>query len=314
MRVLVTGGTGYLGRAIVSAAAARGHDVVVYARTASRSGLPGRLVDGDVRDGEALADAARGCEAICHTAALVAVWRPRVADFGDVNVGGLENVLRAATRQRIARIVYTSSFMALPPAGAAEPIAANPYQQTKTAADRVARRAIAGGAPLVVLYPGVVYGPGPLTAGNLVGRMVSDHLAGRLPGMVGADRVWSFAWIDEVAAGHVAAIERGAPGALYPLGGENAPQRRLWESVRALTGRTLPRAIPRWQAGLAAWAGEGLARVSGREPPLTRGALTVLDHDWPLDSGQAIADLGYRVVSLADGVARLIPLLDHAGT
>ena len=75
MKVLVTGGTGYLGRAVVQALAARGHDLVVFARTASRSGLPGAAVDGDVRDRAALERAAAGCDAISHSAALVSIWR-----------------------------------------------------------------------------------------------------------------------------------------------------------------------------------------------------------------------------------------------
>ena len=115
MRVLVTGGTGYLGRAIVGALAARGHDVVVFARTAAASGLPGVLVDGDVRDRAALERAAAGCDAISHSAALVNIWRRRREDFDDVNVGGLRNALDVADALRIPRVLYTSSFLALPP-------------------------------------------------------------------------------------------------------------------------------------------------------------------------------------------------------
>src|SRR5207248_11644522 len=97
MRVLITGGTGYLGRAIVRAIHARGHDVVLFARRASGSGLPGALVEGDVRDKGALERAAAGCDALCHAAALVSIWRRRRADFDDVNVGGLRNALDAAS-------------------------------------------------------------------------------------------------------------------------------------------------------------------------------------------------------------------------
>src|ERR1044072_1505204 len=113
MKVLVTGGTGYLGRAVVRALAAHGHDLVIFSRRATGSGLPGTPVDGDVRDGAALERAAAGCEAISHSAALVSIWRRRRGDFDDVNVGGLRHVLNAARTLRIRRIVYTSSFLAL---------------------------------------------------------------------------------------------------------------------------------------------------------------------------------------------------------
>ena len=125
MRILVTGGTGYLGQAIVRAYAAAGHEPVVFARTAATSGLPGTLVTGDVRDRAALERAAHGCEAISHSAGLVSIWRRRREDFDDVNVGGLRNVLAVAATLDISRVLYTSSFLALPPRGARPPREAN---------------------------------------------------------------------------------------------------------------------------------------------------------------------------------------------
>jgi farnesol dehydrogenase len=166
MKILVTGGTGYLGRAVVGALSSRGHDVVLFARTARGSGLPGHPIDGDVRDGEALHAAAAGCDAICHMTALVSIWRRRPRDFDDINVGGLRNVLAAAQTAGVRKVLYTSSFLALPPTGSTEPLRANDYQRTKVIADQVALSAERAGTPLIRLYPGVVYGPGELTEGN----------------------------------------------------------------------------------------------------------------------------------------------------
>src|SRR5262245_27080512 len=157
MRVLVTGGTGYLGQAIVLALAERGHAPVVFARHATAAGLPGAAIDGDVRDRAALAAAARGCDALCHDAALVSVWRRDPREFDAINVGGLEHALDVARSAGLSRIVYTSSFLARPPAGASEPLRANDYERTKVLADERARRARDAGAPIVILYPGVVY-------------------------------------------------------------------------------------------------------------------------------------------------------------
>jgi farnesol dehydrogenase len=302
MRVLVTGGTGYLGRAIVRALERRGHDVVVFARRASAAGLPGRAVDGDIRDARAVTTAAAGTEAICHAAALVSPWRPDPREFDDVNVGGLRTVIDACVRHGTGRLVYTSSFLALPPAGARKALEANDYQRTKAAALAVAREAAAGGVPIVSFFPGVIYGPGTSTEGNLVGRLVRDHLAGRLPGLIGADRVWSYAYVDDVAEAHAVSIERDTPGREYALGGENVPQIRLFELLRSATGSRLPRRIPYALADTIGWIEERRAALFNGAPVLTRGAVEIFRHDWPLDSQPAIRDLGYRVRRLEDGL------------
>jgi NAD+-dependent farnesol dehydrogenase len=309
VKVLVTGATGFLGRAIVRALAGRGHSLVLFARTASTSGLPGTLVDGDIRDGAALERAAAGCHAISHSAALVSIWRRRSADFDDVNVGGLKNVMAAAERARIDRVLYTSSFLALPPSDGTAPLEANDYQRTKVAADRLADRYVEEGRPLVRVYPGVIYGPGALTEGNLLGRLIGDHLSRKLPGLIGRTQRWSYAFVDDVAEGHASALERGAAGARYILGGENASQQRVFELVQEITGRTPPRSIPFAAAALLGAVEELRVRAFGGMPLVTRGTVDIFRHDWTLDSSAAKHELGYSITPLADGVRRTIDSL-----
>jgi farnesol dehydrogenase len=306
MRVLVTGGSGYLGAAIVRALHARGHQPVVYARRASSAALPGVPVDGDVRDSNALRRAATAVDAIVHCAALVSIWRPAPREFDEVNVGGLHNVLDVARAAGIGRILYTSSFLALPPAGHERPLEANDYQRTKVRALEVARAAASGGAPLITLFPGVVYGPGAETEGNLVGRLIADHLRKRLPGLIGAERQWSYAYVDDVAEAHVTAVERTAPRGEYVVGGVNAPQMRVFEILRELTGRRLPRRLPFAAAEAIGLVEDARARWLHRLPLVTRGAVEIFRHDWPLDSARSIAELNYRITPLEIGVSRMV--------
>ncbi len=310
MRVLLTGGTGYLGQRIAQALAARGHQLTVFARSAEQAGLPGRALNGDIRDRRALEQAAAGCEAIVHTAALVSIWqRGGGTIFDDVNVGGLRNVIDVAAANGIGRIVYTSSFLARPPADSPTPIDANDYARTKIAAERLADDAVQRGAPIIRLYPGVIYGPGARTEGNLLGRLIADHLRWRLPAIVGPEKIWSFAYVDDVAAGHSAAVECGALGGRYALGGDNAPQRRAFEIVQQLTGRRPPLRMPFSVAVGLGVIEQSRARLLGGTPLVTPGTVEILRHDWPLDSTDAVRDLGYTITPLAEGIRRTVASL-----
>ena len=152
------------------------------------------------------------------------------------------------------------------------------------------------------VYPGVVFGPGVRSEGNLVGQLLSDHLAGRLPGLVGPEHIWSYSYVTDVAAGYCAALERGRPGGRYMLGGENRTQYDLFETVRARTGLRVPRRIPFPVARALGAAEEWRVRLFGGQPLVTRGAVAILEHDWPLDSTGSVDELGYRVTPFDTGV------------
>lgn len=314
MRVLVTGGTGYLGQAIVRALVARGHSPVVFARRKKDVGWlfdekshPTSFLQGDVRDRDALVAAAHGCDAMVHSAALVSVWRPRAADFDDVNVGGLRHALEAVRTHGLQRLVYTSSFLALPPAGHHTPLTrGNDYQRTKTIAERVAAEAHAAGAPIVRMYPGVIYGPGVMSDGNLVGRQLAQHLLGKLPGVIGADRRWSYAWVDAVASAHVAALEHSAPAPGYQVGGPNETQMRPFEILRELRGTRLPQRLPAWAGHLAAMVDPARTALLGAPRQITHATVEIFRHDWTLDSSAAERDLAYRYPSLDEGVRQVV--------
>lgn len=324
MKVLLTGGAGFLGGAITRALLAAGHDVVLLVRGGRRPGLPeaAAIVDGDIRDAARFASAAEGCDAIIHTAAMVKIWSARRQDFDDINVGGLRNAI-AAARGRGIRLVYTSSFFAIGPSGpvpvdesAEHPgVFGNDYERTKAAASQVARAFAAEGGDIVILYPGVVYGPGELTDGNLVAKLIADQMNGRLPGIVGpGDRLWSYSFVDDVAAAHVAALERGGRGERYLLGGTNATLDEMFAVASKRAGRRLsPRRIP---FGLARAIGRAMwlwADVTGKMPDLTHEAVGLFEKEWAYRSDKAVRELGFRVRSLEEGIGATVDWLIAEG-
>jgi farnesol dehydrogenase len=325
MRVLLTGATGFLGRHVAGALHARGHELrFLVRRLAAASGLPrGEVAQGDVTDAAAFARAAEGCAAVVHAAALVRTWEPEPERFDAVNVGGLRNALAAADAAG-ARLVYTSSFMAVGPAGP-EPAdesrvhpgkgLRNDYERTKAEADRLAREAAAAGRDVVILYPGVIYGPGELTDGNIIVKMIRDHLRGRLPGMLGpGDRLWSYAFVDDVAAGHAAALERGLPGERYFLCGENATLDGLFARLSEVSGVAPPRVhVPFAAASAIGFLAFLWAELSGHAPQFTHREVAVFREHWAYSSAKAERELGYAPTPLREGLRRTVGWLRESG-
>ena len=324
MKVLVTGGAGFLGKNIVSALLQKGHDIVLLVRGGRRPGLPAfaEVVDGDVRDAAVFQRAASGCDAILHAAAMVKIWSPRIKDFEDINVGGIRNAIAAARTHNI-RLVYTSSFMAVGPTSETPADESqvhpggyrNDYERTKALADAVARSYAQEGGDIVLLYPGVVYGPGELTDGNIVAKMIADRMNGRLPGIVGpGDRYWSYAFVDDVAHGHVEALERGRKGERYLLAGDNATLTELFAAASRRAGRDLsPRKLP---YGLSRLVGRAMwlwADMTGKMPDLTHQAVGIFEHHWAYRSDKAIKDLAYRVRPLGEGIGATVDWLIAEG-
>jgi farnesol dehydrogenase len=315
VKVLLTGGTGFLGKNVARRLSAAGHSVRLLVRSGSNlAGLPegSETVQGDVTDAAAFRGAAAGCQAVLHMAALVKMWVPDADAFERVNVGGLEHAL-AASAAAGARLVYTSSFIAVGPTGE-RPVDEshihsgrtfrNDYERTKARADVVARKAAAAGSDIVLLYPGVVYGPGEMTEANLVVKMIRDHLSGRLPGIVGpGDRLWCYAYADDVAEAHVAALSRGRRGERYFLGGENATMNDFFAVLEGLTGVAAPkRHIPYAVASVLGFVLKTWADLTGAPPELTHEVVNVFREHWAYSSEKAVAELGYRGRPLREGL------------
>ncbi len=326
MKVLVTGAAGFVAGRVAHALARAGHTVTGLVRDPEKwTGRPDGAVAvrGDVTDGAGFRAAASGQDAVVHAAAMVQMWRKDRSEFDRINVGGLRNAVDAA-RGAGAKLVYTSSFIALGPTDGTAlnedsprmpGEAHNDYERTKWAADRVAREAAAAGEAIVRLYPGVVYGPGTLTPGNHLVVTLLQHARGKLPGRLGpGDRRMSFAFVDDVTSGFVAAVERAAPGSAYVLGGDNRTLTDLFAVFERETGIAPPRlTIPYWAGSLIGKMQRWRADLFGVEPELTDEVVEIYKHEWAYDSSRAVRELGYRVTPLEEGMAKTCAWLREAG-
>ena len=328
MKILLTGGTGFLGRRIAAELAPR-HELRLLVRPgSSRERFPAgvEFAAGDVTDRASLDQAMEGCDAVVHAAALVKILAPS-EQFDRINIGGLENVLAAAAASGVKKIVHVSSFMALGPtekgtggeldesADVGDRTWINDYERTKAAADRRARKAIADGVPLVVVYPGVIYGAGELTEGNIVVRHILDLIHRRLPALLGKpERRWNYVHVEDVARGVILALEKATPGTRYVLGGENVRQDHFYELVGRATGAKIPSMrMPDAVAKMSGAMMKGWAKLTGGTPKLTPDLVEVYRHDWAYRSGRAESELGYTWRPLEQGLAETVAWLKESG-
>jgi dihydroflavonol-4-reductase len=307
VRVLVTGGTGFVGSQLVAALVGRGEHVRVLRRANSGlltlEGLPVEHVIGDILDPDAVMRAMEGCEWVFHVAGLSSYWRAKREEIYRVNVEGTRIVMDACLRAGVQRVVHTSSVGAIgiPPDGTVgdenlafdRTSATFAYADSKHRAEEAVWRTVERGLAAVIVNPAVVIGAGDqyLIAGHLGIEVARGRLAAVPPGGV------CVVDVDAVVQGHMAAAERGRVGERYILGGENLSYREIVATVASMTGRPAPRrTLPRRALPLLGAIVDVANRVSPRPQPVSGEQLRLSARDVFFDSGKAVRELDYPLL------------------
>jgi dihydroflavonol-4-reductase len=316
--ILVTGASGFLGSAIAAALRARGHAVRVLARASSpRTNLnPTDVVcEGDLRDRASLAAALKGARYLFHAAADYRLWARDPEDIRHSNVEGTRLIMEEALSAGVERVVYTSSVATLKLTDGALSTEDNPladgegigvYKRSKVAAERLVEAMIQrDGLQAVIVNPSTPIGPRDLRP-TPTGRIIVEAASGRMPAFV--DTGLNLAHVDDVAAGHIAALERGRIGERYILGGDNVLLGDMLADIARLVGRRAPTLkLPRTMLYPIAYGAELLGRLRGVEPFITSDGLRMARHHMFFDDSKARRELGYAsrpyVEGLTDAIA-----------
>jgi dihydroflavonol-4-reductase len=314
-RVLVTGGTGFVGRAIVERLLAEGDRVRVLARSDASANALGALgaepVRGDVREPEALASAMRDCGLVYHAAGANAFCVRNASPMFEVNVRGSVNVVRAAARAGVRRVVYTSSAATLGERRGTVGNERSPhrgwflsdYERSKFEAERaVLAEAGGAGVEVVCVNPASVQGPGRASGST---RLLLDYLNGRLKAVV--ESTLSLIDIADCTTGHLLAASKGKPGERYVLSGATLTVREGLALLSRLAGAGRPvRTLPPFFAMTVATAFEAVARIRGRDPRICRELARTLTHGHAYDGSKAVRELGLRYTPIEETLRRTV--------
>lgn len=325
MKTLVTGGTGFVGSAVVRRLLGAGREVRVLVRRSSDTGnidgLDVERVTGDLTQPRSLERAARGCSELYHVAADYRLWVRDPATMHRTNVEGTRNVLLAAAEAGCERMVHTSSVATLglrddgAPSDEDTPSSfeamCGVYKQSKFLAEREALRlAEQPGLPIVVVNPSTPVGPRDLRP-TPTGRMVLDAMLGRMPAYV--DTGLNIVHVDDVADGHLLAMEHGRIGRRYILGGENLLLRDILSRLAEISGQPAPRMrLPHGLVLPLAHVSEWWARLTGSvEPRLTVTGIRLARKRMFFSSERARRELDYRPRPAEEGLRDAVEWFRH---
>lgn len=308
MQILITGASGFVGSAVLRRLVGGGHNVRALVRPTSDlrnlERLDAEPVVGDLASTESFAPALSGCEGLFHVAADYRLWVPEPSGMYDVNVNGTRQLMKAALKAGVRRIVYTSSVATLglkadgSPADEDTPVAFDDmighYKRSKFLAEAEVRRLVTEEhLPAVIVNPSTPVGPRDIKP-TPTGRMVLDAAAGRMPAYV--DTGLNIVHVDDVADGHLLAFEQGVVGRRYILGGENLALKDIFEEISTITGMPPPKVqLPHNLILPIAYLLEGWARFfGGGEPRVTVDGVRLAKKRMFFSSGRAEAELGYQ--------------------
>ena len=305
MRVMLTGATGFVGGNLLELLSRRGFQVRCLVRPGGEKFLPRdpsvEVVRGDLRAPDSVEACAAGCRAIFHVAADYRLWVPDPAEMFAINVEGTRNVIRAARKAHVDRVVHTSTVGALgiprdgSPGNEETPVAmkdlVGPYKRSKFLAEREALRAAEEGLDVVVVNPSTPVGPGDRKP-TPTGRIVVDFLNRRMPAYV--DTGLNLVHVGDVAEGHILALEHGRTGQKYILGNQDLTLGEIFHLLAQISSLKAPvLRLPRRPILGLAYLNEAWSRwLTHREPRIPLDGVRMAAKKMFFDASKAVRELG----------------------
>jgi dihydroflavonol-4-reductase len=319
MLAFVTGATGFVGSHVARVLAEQGADLRLLVRTGSDTrnidGLHAERVVGDLRDPASIENAMVGCDTVFHVAADYRLWVRDPEQMYRANVEGTRTILDAACKNRVRRVVHTSSVATMGftsnghLANEDSPVKLEsmigPYKRSKFMAEQLALKAGASGMDVVVVNPTTPVGEQDIRP-TPTGRIVVDFLKKKFPAYV--DTGLNLVDVRECARGHLTALEKGRSGERYILGGENLTLKQILDKLGAITGLPSPKVRVPYVMALATGVVDEMVtgRILGREPRATIDAVRMGRKKMFVSSAKAERELGWNPSPVEGALRRAV--------
>lgn len=326
MKVFVSGATGFIGIQLLKRLLDQGHTVHALYRSEKKADLvrlPGVILfKGDILNTASLANALEGCHEAYHTAAFAGVWAKDPQEVFRLNVDGAMNVIEAARKAGTKRVVLTSTAGILGPSQKDPVDESTPspstfftlYEESKYQLEQKLLGRKEGNPEVVIVNPTRVYGPGYLSESNGVSRMIKKYMEGSwrlLPG--DGLSLGNYVYVEDVVSGHLLAMQKGAAGERYVLGGENISYMQLFQYTRNACGAKYRLfKVPLWLMLTVAGLLKGISAFTGRPPMIVPKLVRKFSHNWIVSSQKAIRELGYEARNAEDGIRQTVQWIQNS--
>ncbi|MBI4429215.1 MAG: NAD-dependent epimerase/dehydratase family protein [Ignavibacteriales bacterium] len=325
MRILVTGGTGYIGSKLVERLVQQGERVNVLGFPADQEfSFPLEQVCffvGDVLNQSLLDRAMQRCDRVFHLAAYARNWSKDVKTFFRVNVDGTRAVLDTAIKNNIRKVVCTSTNLTFGPSNGKavdesakrQPVFYTPYERSKFIAEQLVRSYVRKGLHVVMVNPTRVFGPGALVESNAVTKMMKWYTEGKWRLILGDGRaVGNYVFVDDVVQGHLLAMEYGKAGENYILGGENLSFNEFFATLAELSGKRRMIHLSAALAMVYARFERFLAQRFSHHPVISPGWAQTFLANWANSTTKAESELGYRPTPAREAMRKTLEWLSCA--
>ena len=320
MKVLVTGATGFIGQNLTQYLFSKGYNLRVFCRsnsdTSVLSKFPVQIYHGDVLDMPSVERALDGCDFVFHLAGFAKNWSKDRQIYYDVNVKGTKNVLEASQKMDVKKVIFISTSMTLGPSKESPKAESEKrkidffcdYERSKSYAEDVVVCYARKGLPVVIVNPTRVFGPGLLTEGNSVTKMVLKYLKGRWRfTLADGSAIGNYVFIEDVIHGLWLALQRGKSGEKYILSGENLSLNTFFDTLANLSHKHFKMIhVPPWIVQAYAGFQSSLAKRFNSYPLITPDWVKVFCRDWAFSSKKAKSELGYTATPFRDALQKTI--------